>query len=221
MRAFTTLAAVLFAAIAYADDKANAFKNPTGGYQFTAGQPTTLNWKADAGTTVTLRLQYGAVTTADSGKVIAANIPNSGSYTWSVPADIVAQPDYTIEIIDDQDPSKYNFLPRFVVSGASTTPSSSSSASTMTSTTTVSTTSTATNTSTMTSGSASATPSTMTTASSSAMSSSSASSSATGTSTSSTSSTSASTSVPTSNAGVANRVSGGLLAVVAGAAMMV
>lgn len=71
MRAFTTIVAALFAAVAYADNKANAFYNPSGGYQFTAGEPTTLTWKADAGTTVTLRLQYGAVTTSNSGEVIA------------------------------------------------------------------------------------------------------------------------------------------------------
>jgi hypothetical protein len=72
MRTFITIAAALFAGVASAtNSQANAFKNPSGGYTFTAGEPTTLSWNADAGTTVTLRLQYGAVSTANSGTIIA------------------------------------------------------------------------------------------------------------------------------------------------------
>lgn len=72
MRTFITVAAALFAGVASAtNSQANAFKNPAGGYTFTVGEPTTLSWNADAGTTVTLRLQYGSVSTANSGTVIA------------------------------------------------------------------------------------------------------------------------------------------------------
>ncbi|KAF3398050.1 putative cell wall protein [Penicillium rolfsii] len=228
---FFALAAALFAGVVSANSKANAFSIPLNGYTFTAGEPTTLTWNADSGSTVTLRLQSGAVTTANSGTVIASSINNDGSFTWDVPSDLPYKPDYTIEIIDDQDTSNYNFLPRFVVSGAvvvtssSTSASSTSTSASSTSTTTVSTTSTTTQTSTSTQS----TPTTMTTVSSSSASSSSAVSTTTqSTSTSASSTTASSTtasstsaaSVPTTNAGVVNRVSGGLLAAVAGAAML-
>lgn len=233
MRSYITVAAALFAAVASADSTANAFNNPAGGYSFTVGEPTTLSWNADSGSTVTLRLQYGETSTTNSGTIIASNIPNDGTYTWNVPSDLAYEPDYTLEIIDDQDTSNYNFSPRFTVSGASTVATSTSASSLTTSTTTVSTTSTSTTIMTSTFSSSSATPTTMTTStasSSSASSSSAVSTSTPSTSTSTSTSSSASStvassttsaaSVPTTNAGVVNRVSGGLLAVVAGAAMM-
>jgi hypothetical protein len=68
---FVTLAAALFAAVVSANSKANAFSNPAGGYSFTVGKATTLTWNADSGTTVTLRLQSGEVSTANSGTIIA------------------------------------------------------------------------------------------------------------------------------------------------------
>ena len=75
MRAFITLSAALFASLASASSTANAFNNPPGGYVFTAGESTTLSWNADSGTTVTLRLQHGETSTANSGTVIACEYP--------------------------------------------------------------------------------------------------------------------------------------------------
>ena len=75
MRAFITLSAALFASLASASSTANAFKNPPGGYVFTAGESTTLSWNADSGTTVTLRLQHGETSTANSGIIIACEYP--------------------------------------------------------------------------------------------------------------------------------------------------
>lgn len=68
---FVTLAAALFAAVVSANSKANAFNNPAGGYSFTVGKATTLTWNADSGSTVSLRLQSGEVSTTNSGTVIA------------------------------------------------------------------------------------------------------------------------------------------------------
>ncbi|KAJ5166582.1 cell wall protein [Penicillium canariense] len=220
MRTFITLATALFATAVSANSKANAFSNPAGGYVFTVGEATTLVWNADSGSTVTLRLQYGDVTTANSGAVIASGIANDGSYTWQVPSDLAYESDYTIEIIDDQDTSNYNFLPRFTVAGATASATATTASSTSMSTaTTVSSTSTST-----TSASTSSTPTTMTTTSSSSSASSSSTASTTkSTSTSastSASSTASATSVPSSNSGMVNRVSGGMLAVVAGAAIL-
>ncbi|KAJ5884022.1 cell wall protein [Penicillium subrubescens] len=224
---FVTLAAALFAAVVSANSKANAFSNPAGGYSFTVGKATTLTWNADSGSTVTLRLQSGEVSTANTGTVIASGIANDGSFTWSVPSNLPYEPDYTIEIIDDQDTSNYNFSPRFTVTGAAAVATSTSASSTSTSTSTSSTSTTTvstTSTTTKTSTSTHSTPTTMTTASSTSASSSSAvstTSQSTSTSASSTSASSTSAAaVPTTNAGVVNRVSGGLLAAVAGVAML-
>ncbi|KAJ5806203.1 Ser-Thr-rich glycosyl-phosphatidyl-inositol-anchored membrane family-domain-containing protein [Penicillium pulvis] len=235
---YSIIAAAAFSALVSASSTANPFSNPSGGYVFTAGDATTLTWDPTTSGTVSLRLQWGSVTTAESGDAIASDIDNSGSYTWDVPTDLVKGREYTIEILDDSDSSDYNFLPYFTVAGAtatasatatstsssasttseatstssasSSTTSSTSSSSSSTSTSSTSTKSAATTMSTVTSTSAS-TKSTASTASSTSSSSSSSSGSA--------SSTASQTSVPTNAAGM-TRVSAGMLAVVAGAAAL-
>src|SRR3954471_16448846 len=125
MRFFTSFAVAALAAIASASSTDNSFNIPTNGYTFKVGESTTLTWTPSTSGTVTLRLQWGAVTTANSGTVIASNIANDGSYTWEVPSNLAAQPDYTIEIISDNNDNDYNFLPRFTVEGSTVSVSSS------------------------------------------------------------------------------------------------
>ncbi|OGM40215.1 GPI anchored protein [Aspergillus bombycis] len=236
---YLTLSAMASLAAA-ATGGANPFNIPSEGYSFETGEPTTLSWKPTTSGTVSLKLQWGAVMTANTGTTIAKNIANSGSYTWTPPANLAAQPDYTIEIFNDDDTSEVNYLPRFTVAGAtaaaSTTASSTTTAET-TSATESSATETTTNTKSATETLTTLTKATASTASATASGtnteSTSASASATGTSTStstgsaststeasSTTSASASTSttsVPNVNGGMVNRVSGGMLAIVLGA----
>lgn len=205
------LAASAFAALAAASQP-NPFNIPNNGYTFTVGQPTTLTWDPTTSGTVSLKLLWGAVTTADSGITIAQSIANSGTYTWTPSADLASQPDYTIEIIDDADPSEYNYLPRFVVQGA----------------TAGATTSTPSQTATITSSSSSVTPTTLSSSSSSSSSSivvsTTSSNSTTVASTRPSASVTVSKSTSTStatpppfNAGAAVKVPVGLLALVMGA----
>ncbi|KAE8150993.1 Ser-Thr-rich glycosyl-phosphatidyl-inositol-anchored membrane family-domain-containing protein [Aspergillus avenaceus] len=243
MRSVFYLALSAIATLAAAASSANPFKIPSEGYSFESGQSTTLNWTPTSSGTITLKLQWGSVMTSNTGTTIAKNIANSGSYTWSVPSNLAAQPDYTVEIIDDDDTSQSNYLPRFTVAGATdvaTTASSTSTASTSSSTGSSSTES-MTESKTTTTGSSTQTPTTLSTvtgttsgssstASSTGAASTSGAGSTTGTSTggsststakaSSTNSASASASTTTIanvNAGMANRVSGGMLAIVLGA----
>ncbi|KAJ6019934.1 hypothetical protein N7499_004176 [Penicillium canescens] len=201
MRFFISFVVVALAAIASASSTDNSFNIPTNGYTFKVGEPTTLTWTPSTSGTVTLRLQWGVVTTANSGSVIASNIPNDGSYTWDVPSKLAAQPDYTIEIISDDNDNDYNFLPRFTVEGSIVSVSTSTASKTSSTSSESS------------SSAASTSASTTDSSSSSTASSTSASSSAA-------SSSASQSAVPTTNAGVANRVSGGLLAAVAGAIAM-
>ncbi|RHZ51984.1 GPI anchored serine-threonine rich family protein [Aspergillus thermomutatus] len=219
MRSIIFLSLSALAAVAAAASKANPFNIPANGYQFTAGEATTLSWEPTTSGTVTLKLQWGTVFTGSSGSTIVSSIPNSGSYTWDVPSDIAARPDYTIEIVSDEDTTETNYLNRFTVAGATGIASSSTASATTTKTKTASTTSTATTTS--------GTPSTMTTVTSTTASTSSSSSTtssssstteaSTTTQASSTSSATASpTTVPNANGGVINRISGGMMALVMG-----
>ncbi|KAJ5732037.1 hypothetical protein N7493_003518 [Penicillium malachiteum] len=232
MRA-AVFAAVVFSALAAADDTANPFDNPEGGYVFTAGSPTTLTWDPTTSGTIELRLQWDTVTTPETGEAIVSDYDNTGSYTWDVPTDLVEDREYTIEILDTSDTDDYNFLPYFTVVGATesasatATSTSSSSTSTSTSTTSTSTSTSSSSSTTSTSSSISSTSSSATTLStktsasaSSTKASSTATSTSSSTSSSSASSTASETSVPTANAGAMTRVSGGLFAVAAGAAML-
>jgi hypothetical protein len=71
MRSFICLTVSALAAVATASSTANPFKIPSGGYSFTVGEATTLNWDPTTSGTVSLRLQHGSVTTATDGTTIA------------------------------------------------------------------------------------------------------------------------------------------------------
>ncbi|KAE8390713.1 hypothetical protein ETB97_001260 [Aspergillus alliaceus] len=237
---YLTLSAIATLAAA-ATSGANPFNIPSEGYSFEAGQPTTLSWDPTTSGTVSLKLQWGAVLTSNTGTTIANNIANSGSFTWTPPANLAAQPDYTIEILSDDDKSQVNYLPRFAVAGATATASTTAASTTSTaeSTTSATKSSATETTATHSKSTATETNTTLTKATTSTASSSSATASGTSTDSTSASSTSgtstaapsttrassttsasasaSTTSIVNVNAGMANRVSGGMLAIVLGA----
>ncbi|KAL2820175.1 hypothetical protein BDW59DRAFT_164788 [Aspergillus cavernicola] len=111
---------------------ANEFNIPSGGYEFVAGEPTTLSWDPSSGGTVTLELIWGSFIASDAGDNIASHLPNSGNYTWTVPADIPDLSDYMICLYPDQPPQDSECIPRFSIVGASNstaTPSATTSSS--------------------------------------------------------------------------------------------
>jgi len=110
----------------------NAFSVPASGdYLLTAGKPQTFNWTKLSGSTVTLQLRDGDRSDLSAGTVIVANLPNTGTYTWNVPADTVEGANYAIEIINDSDPSDVNYTPQFVIqSTVKAVPTASGSAAT-------------------------------------------------------------------------------------------
>ncbi|KAL5337815.1 Ser-Thr-rich glycosyl-phosphatidyl-inositol-anchored membrane family-domain-containing protein [Aspergillus crustosus] len=204
----------------------NPFNIPGSGYEFAAGEPTTLSWDPTTEGTVSIRLQWGDVLTDSTGSTIVSSIPNSGSYTWSVPANIVDRRNYTVEIISDSDPESSNYLPRFTVDGAheaTTTTTSHTRTTTSTTTTESSTTRTTLTTTTSTATTETPTPTPTSTTSSTETPSST-------TTESSTTTTETPTETPTEvpsvnedggNAGAAKRVSGGLLALALGVAALI
>ncbi|OAX78793.1 hypothetical protein ACJ72_06894 [Emergomyces africanus] len=122
---FTYFAISLFAVFVAAQKSLeNAFNVPPGGYNFAAGKTTLLSWNPSTEGPVTLKLQKGSDITPSSGIIIAANIPNSGSYPFTPDANLGPGSDYTIQIIDDADPDIFNFTPMFGISGTTGTASS-------------------------------------------------------------------------------------------------
>ncbi|KAF2773233.1 hypothetical protein EJ03DRAFT_323739 [Teratosphaeria nubilosa] len=119
-----SLLALLSATLAFAAD--NAFIIPTSGLSATAGQPLALSWTPTTQGTVSLILRSGASSDLASGTTVASSIANSGNYTWNVPIDIERGSDYTIEIVDDSEPSNTNYTPYFVLESSVTTAVSTS-----------------------------------------------------------------------------------------------
>ncbi|KAK2758611.1 hypothetical protein FQN54_003301 [Arachnomyces sp. PD_36] len=215
MRSFIYLAVSAFAAFAAAQGTDNAFNVPPGGYDFTAGQPTNLEWTPSTSGTVTLKLQIGKDITPNSGEVIASNIPNSGTYSFVPP--VTADPDteYTVEIIDDNDPENFNFTPTFNVENPNFEETTSAAPTTTEAPTTSSTTEATTTSDSETSTTdASTTGTTMITSSASATESSTATDSESSTGTSTAEPTVQTTTAP--GAGANLKVHGGMFALVAG-----
>lgn len=118
--ALTLLAPILSAAQSEPNDNPNAFQIPDGGLSFTAGESTTVNWDPTTSGTVTLILRSGASSNLAEGVVVASEIDNSGSFTWTPDTDITRGSDYTLQIVDDADPSLSNYSPYFVVESDNT-----------------------------------------------------------------------------------------------------
>ncbi|KAJ0414241.1 hypothetical protein BJY00DRAFT_319001 [Aspergillus carlsbadensis] len=115
---------------------ANEFNVPDGGYEFVAGEPTTLTWNPSTPNgTVTLDLLWGSIVGSSDSDEIDSNVPNDGSYTWTPPDDLPDFSNYTICLIPDQPPQNFECIPQFSIAGLgnstdeepSNTPSSTSS----------------------------------------------------------------------------------------------
>ena len=88
--------------------------------EITAGQPQTVTWTNPSSGTVTIKLQEsGPNIGPDTGIVLASGITASdGTATFTVDPNQVGQALYTLEMIDDTNPSNINFSPNFAISGA-------------------------------------------------------------------------------------------------------
>ncbi|KAH6691694.1 Ser-Thr-rich glycosyl-phosphatidyl-inositol-anchored membrane family-domain-containing protein [Plectosphaerella plurivora] len=120
---FSVAAVVAFAAAVYAKiEIGNTVVNPSAGSSFE------LTWSQAEGP-VTIELVYGASTDLKKDQVLASGLdPESGSYTWEVPEDLVARGDYAFYITDG---STENWSLQFALTGtgvASTSAAPTSSA---------------------------------------------------------------------------------------------
>lgn len=115
--------------------------SPTVGQRILAGSPVNIQWQSSvAGGTVNLYLDAAPVAAGKSGPMagllrpfiktadaatlpytIATSVPNSGSYTWNVPADFTAG-NYVIRIVDAANASRSKTGPAFSIAAAATAP---------------------------------------------------------------------------------------------------
>ncbi|KAL2836640.1 hypothetical protein BJX68DRAFT_34554 [Aspergillus pseudodeflectus] len=97
---------------------ANEFHVPDGGYEFVAGEPTTISWDPTTPNgTVTLELLWGNILGSTDSDEIESNVPNDGSYTWTPPDDLPDFSNYTICLTPDQPPQNFECMPRFSIAG--------------------------------------------------------------------------------------------------------
>ncbi|KAL4876979.1 hypothetical protein BJY04DRAFT_137648 [Aspergillus karnatakaensis] len=94
------------------------FEKPPGGYTFTAGKPTTINWKpVSSNGTVTIDLLWGQIMWGTESEKIEEEIPDAGSYTWTPDAALPDRDQYTVCVTTDQPPQQWGCVPRFSISG--------------------------------------------------------------------------------------------------------
>ncbi|KAF8455687.1 Ser-Thr-rich glycosyl-phosphatidyl-inositol-anchored membrane family-domain-containing protein [Terfezia claveryi] len=213
--ALSTLAATVFAA-------ENKITYPGTGDTIQGGETVVIKWTPSTqDKSITLVLREGKSGNLDVIAPICDNCPNTGSFSWTAPKDLVAGKDYSIEI-------KYNggvnFSPQFEIVSTVTVRTTTGTTATATDTTTTTTTTEA-STTTATSATSSTVPTTTTlmtsttsypntTVTVSTITSTTSKSKTTGTS-----STSTGTGAPNPNSasGSGKTVSGGLIAIVAAA----
>ena len=119
---YQTLLALLSAPLlSLAQSGANPFNIPPEGLSASGGEPLELNWEPTTDGTVTLVLRSGSSNDLNEGTVIESGLDNSGSYTWTPSNDLTRGSDYTVEIVDDDDPSNVNYTPYFVLDTDTTT----------------------------------------------------------------------------------------------------
>ena len=133
---FSTTVALLSAPFLALADNPNGFKIPQGGLTCTAGQPCDLKWQPSTQGTVSLVLRSGASNNLEKGVTIASHIANDGDFTWLPASNLPRGSDYTIEIIDDADPTQTNYTPYFVLDSSNVLPSTTATSGSMSSTTT-------------------------------------------------------------------------------------
>lgn len=112
----TTVLALLsspFLALAQSGSRPNAFIVPKEGLSAVGGEPVTLEWNPTTEGTVSLVLRSGSASNLEEGTVIAEGIDNSGSFEWTPSNDLTRGSDYTVQIVDDEDPSNTNYTPYF------------------------------------------------------------------------------------------------------------
>jgi len=104
-----------------------AVSAPTAGSSVAAGSALTITWTPDTATQVTLTLRSGAANDLDAGTPIGS-VTNSGTYSWTVPADVVSGTTYTIEVADADGGPNANYSPFFAITGGTGVAASSGTA---------------------------------------------------------------------------------------------
>lgn len=116
----------------------NTLISPNVGDVLVAGSSFEIKWVSLRGNSVTLVLIAGPATNLEEVVIIAADIDNTGSYIWNIPADLPPQDDYALRISYDSNPNNYNYSDRFpIVNNGAKSSSTATSASTPPTTTPV------------------------------------------------------------------------------------
>jgi len=117
MRFFGLLAAsASFLAAVVSAQNPLAVSAPAAGSTVAAGSALDITWAADTATEVTLTLRSGDANDLANVATIGT-VPNTGTYSWTVPANVVSGTTYSIEIADADGGPNSNYSPFFAITG--------------------------------------------------------------------------------------------------------
>jgi len=127
MRFYAVCSAVFSVLAGLAAAGQNPITVPGVGVTLNAGDTTEIQWTPTASSKITLKLRYGPTTNLLTGVTIANSIANTGSFFWTIPANI-GNGQWSIAITDGTD-ADANYSPMFTINGGSGTQGSPGSAS--------------------------------------------------------------------------------------------
>ncbi|RPA89218.1 hypothetical protein L873DRAFT_703722 [Choiromyces venosus 120613-1] len=138
MRFFTSslLAIAALASAVFAAE--NPISKPDGSVPLVAGEPVTVTWTPTTAGPITLKLRQGPSNDLKDLLVVVGAYANSGTFTWTIPADMPSGDNYAFQISDDKT-TDVNYTPLLTIksdvapkssSGSSAATSSTSSGST-------------------------------------------------------------------------------------------
>jgi len=127
MRFYSVCSAVFAVLAGLAAAGQNPITAPGVGVSLNAGDTTEILWTPTAGGKITLKLRYGPTSNLKTGVTIADSILNTGSFFWTIPANI-GNGQWSIAITDGTD-TDANYSPMFSISGGTGTQGSPGSAS--------------------------------------------------------------------------------------------
>jgi hypothetical protein len=117
--AAATYGAYFFSAIKFDSLSLITFIRPTSATTLYAGTTDTISWVPDSsmlGSSVQLYLYKGG---SQLSPIAATSTPNSGTYSWAIPAGFISGSDYSIKIVNYSSSQFYGYSQNFTISGMS------------------------------------------------------------------------------------------------------
>jgi len=109
--------AVLWSMAVVQAQLSNPISRPVASDKLVAGETFDVKWRPDTPGPIKLILRKGNPQNLDTVGDVVTGLANSGSYSWAVPDNIETGAHYALQIVDENDPTEFNYTPLFAIEG--------------------------------------------------------------------------------------------------------